>query len=164
MALWCSPDGTRRFYTRRAKRWLVPAFAWFCGAITLMGPAAEFGIYDTWQIGVTCAAAVLAVDIYVTYRASRWGVLVEPGWMTNRRMLWTNRVPAHDITRFEPPPSYGAIARSGLLVVLHDGRVLSATAFTMWRIDDDSAGSAECAELNAWLDTQRATPTAAPLH
>jgi hypothetical protein len=129
-----------------------------------MGPAPEFGIYDTWQIGVTFVIAVLAADTYVTYRAIRCGILVQPGWMTNRRMLWTNRVPAQDIARFEPPPSYGALGRTGIRVVLHDGRVLSATAFSKGKIDDDSVGVAECAELNAWLETQTATHVAPPLY
>jgi len=73
-------------------------------------------------------------------------------------------VPARDIVRFEPPPPNGTLRRTGIRIVLTDGRVLSATAFTKGRGDSDSVGVAECAELNAWLATQRDAQVAPPLH
>ena len=164
-AVWVSPDGTRRCYARRSKRWLIPAFTWFWVAIAALGPAEEFGFYDTWQIGVPFVAAVLAGAGYLTYGAIRCGILVEPGWMTNRRLLWADRVAAGEIAGFEPPPPYGALRRTGIRIALRDGRVLSATAFSRWKLDDESMGLAECAELNAWLETQATgTEVAPPVH
>jgi hypothetical protein len=133
-------------------------------AIVLIGPASEFGIYDTWQIGMPFVVAVLAGGVCITYGAIRSGILVEPGRMTNRRMLTTNRVSSRDIARFEPPPAYGAIRRTGIRIVLFDGRVLSATAFTKGKMDNDSVGVAECAELNAWLENQNHGHVATPLY
>jgi hypothetical protein len=164
VAVRVSPDGTQRFYARRSKRWLIPAFTWFCAAIAVMGPAQEFGFYDTWQTGVPFVAAVVAGAGYLTYGAIRCGILVEPGWVTNRRILWARRVTAGDIAGFEPPPPYGTLRRTGIRIALRDGRVLSATAFARWKLDDDSMGVPECAELNAWLETQaEGTQVAPPL-
>jgi hypothetical protein len=74
--------------------------------------------------------------------------------VTNRRLAWTNRVPASEVVRFEPPPPYGTYRRTGLRIVLRDSRVLSATAFTKGRLDAASVGVAECAERNSWLESQ----------
>lgn len=164
VAVWASPDGSRRFYTRRARQWLIPVFAWFFAALALVGPGPEFGLYNTWQSGVPIAFVVVTASTFVTYGAFRSGVLVEPGWVTNRRMLWTNRVPANDIARFEPPPAYGTVRRTGIRIVLHDGSIISAAAFAKGKVDNDSLGVAECAELNTWLETQRGIHVAPPLY
>jgi hypothetical protein len=153
-ALRRSAGGTRRFYTRRARRWWLSGFAWFFGAIALSGPAVEFGVYQSWWRGLLAVVIVLAAVGVTTYGALRSGIVIEPGLVTNRRMLITNRVPAADVVRFDAPPPYGTARRTGIRIVLVTGKVLSATAFSKGLLDKGSVGTAECAELNAWLTTQ----------
>jgi hypothetical protein len=146
----------------RARRWWLSGFAWFFGALALIGPASEFGVYRSWILGVPFVAIVLTVVAWTTYGVLRTGILIEPGLVTNRRMLRTSRVPAGDIVRFEPPPPYGTIRRTGIRIVLVNGKVLSATAFAKGQLDKDSVGTVECAELNAWLSAQ--ARVVRPLH
>lgn len=163
-AVWISADGSRRFYTRQRRRWGLSGVTWTFALIGLAGPAVEFHLYDDKRYVVPLIVTALAAAAWVTYALFRSGILIEPGLLTNRRMLWTNHVPARDIVRFEPPPPNGALRRTGLRIVLVDGRILSATAFTKGRGDSESVGVAECAELNAWLETQRGAQVAPPLH
>ncbi|WP_346619567.1 hypothetical protein [Blastococcus montanus] len=132
------------------------ALTLFVAVIGLVGPGAEFEVYDdalTATVFVSVLLTATAVAVCGVYWAA---ILVEPGWVTVRRALWTHRVPASEVDRFEPPRTYGSFRQTGLRVVLRDGRVLSGTAFNKGPIDSDSVGRAEAAELNAWLAMQGA--------
>lgn len=153
-AAWSNTDGSRRIYTRTKRRWILIALTLFVGldAAACVQELRLPGAGTTVCVSVVAAGTTVAViGIY------RMAILVQPDRVTVRRMLWTHRVPAADVERFAPPRGHGVFRQTGLRVYLRDGRVLSATAFTMGQTDSDTVGVAEAAELNDWLTTQGVT-------
>ena len=140
----------RRVYTRRV-RYVQATIAAFAGGVGAVGPTSE--IATTPQATVVPALAVLSVTALAVYRILHMAIVVNPGLVTIRALWSTRSVRAADVLRFEPPPPYGTLLRAGLRVVLLDGRVLTAAVFSHGRLDDESVGHAECAELNRWLES-----------
>ena len=142
--------GGRRVYTRRV-RYVQATIAAFAGGVGAVGPTSELA--TTPQATVVSALAVLSVTALVVYRILHMAIVLSPGLVTVRGLWSTRSVRAADVLRFEPPPPYGTLLRAGLRVVLLDGRVLTAAVFGHGRLDDESVGHAECAELNRWLES-----------
>ncbi len=149
----------RRVYTRRV-RYVQATIAAFAGGVGAVGPTSE--IATTPQATVVPALAVLSVTALAVYRILHMAIVVNPGLVTIRGLWSTRSVRAADVLRFEPPPPYGTLLRAGLRVVLLDGRVLTAAVFGHGRLDDESVGQAECAELNRWLESGEGRPWSSP--
>ncbi len=150
----------RRVHTRRV-RYVQATIAAFAGGVGAVGPTSE--IATTPQATVVSALAVLSVTALTVYRILHMAIVLSPGLVTIRGLWSTRSVRAADVLRFEPPPPYGTLLRAGLRVVLLDGRVLTAAVFGHGRLDDESVGHAECAELNRWLESGEGRSVVVPL-
>jgi hypothetical protein len=148
--------GGRRVHTRRV-RYVQATIAAFAGGVGAVGPTSELA--TTPQATVVSALAVLSVTALVVYRILHMAIVLSPGLVTVRGLWSTRSVRAADVLRFEPPPPYGTLLR----VVLLDGRVLTAAVFGHGRLDDESVGHAECAELNRWLESGEGRTAVVPL-
>jgi hypothetical protein len=151
-AVWVSPDGRQRVYTRRSRIFLV-ALTLFAGSVVAIGAPAEFLVDASMRRLAVCG--VLGLAAWAAYRIHRMAMVVSPGLLTIRGFWRSRAVRASDIVGFEPPPPYGVLRRAGMQVVLISGQVVSAGIFAKGKLDSEAVGVAEATELNDWLAGQR---------
>jgi hypothetical protein len=151
-AVWVSPDGRQRVYTRKSRIFLV-ALTLFAGSVVAIGAPAEFLVDTSMRRVAVCG--VLGLGAWAAYRIHRMAMVVSPGLLTIRGFWGSRTLRASDIVRFEPPPPYGALRRAGMHVVLISGQVVSAGIFAKGKLDSEAAGVAEANELNDWLAWRR---------
>lgn len=114
---------------RRPWRWAV---AGLLGAAALL--ALCFVIADVGPGRLASGAAAAAACILMV-RAARAGIVAEPGQLVVRNTWWSHKVGWPQIARFEMPPSYGSLRKTGIQIYLRDGRVIPARAFAYMGID-----------------------------
>lgn len=146
-------QGLRRVYTRRIRTVQV-AFLLFATALAIAGPIGELMMGDP-VAGPRVAGVVTAIGLLMAFRWWRAAIVVAPGSVTIRGLLYSRQFDVNSVARFEPPAPYGRLWHTGMRVCLSDGRVRRAGVFAATPIDGAAVGSEEAAELNWWLATQR---------
>jgi hypothetical protein len=85
--------------------------------------------------GRLASGTAAAAACFLMIRAARAGIVAKPGHLVVRNTWWTHKVDWSHIARFEMPPPYGSVRKTGIRIYLRDGRVISAKAFAYMGID-----------------------------
>lgn len=154
-ALRISKAGSRRLYARQQLRTFHLGALALLTCVLAIGPSSDEALTNP-QLARAMAAAVTAAGCLSCLRLMHRALVIDGDRVTVRNMLRTRHITAAEVLRFEPPAFYGRYLHIGLRIVLTDGRSVWANAFSATRVDLDTLGVRECAELNAWLDDVRA--------
>jgi hypothetical protein len=137
-------------------RWVQVGF-WSFTFVLLLG--AMFASFDgaLWlQISQRAACSVGCVALlWLMVRLARMGAFTSDDGVEFRNVLHTERASWDEIDRFEPPPPYGTIRKSGLRAQLVDGRTLSASGIARGPLEGPGSAQAATDYLNELLSRHR---------
>lgn len=159
VACWFSADGRRRRYAQPLVA-VVLAVVIAVFAVVALSAVTAYRSDAVVRLGVV--GIVLTAGL-VTWRVCGTALIVDDRVLTIRTVCGSRSVDAGELAGFEPAKPYGTLTGNGIRVQLRDGSILASGTFTTTPVYGQG-GTAQVAELNAWLaDVRAGGPTPAAL-
>lgn len=143
-------------FRRSGTRWLQVAVIGIPALIFLSG----IGVSSTHGWEKIANAVGLLACVALGVRIARVGIFAGPDKLLVRNYFTTYRVGWRDISAFGMPPAYGTLRKTGLRIHLADGRLVSASAYTLGPLDSRRAARTAVTALEE-LRRQRAPDSGA---
>lgn len=137
-------------------RWAQVGFWGFIWALIFGALFASFEGPPGFQVAARIGEAVVLGALgWIIVRLARIGIFIDDQQIEFRNVFRTERARWSDVAAFEPPASYGALTKAGLIARLKDGASLSATGVVRGPLEGPSAAQATTDHLNSLLERHR---------
>ena len=154
----CDPFVTTCSYRRTPVRVIYAIFAMFwllMGLLELQIGRDEGDLNGS--VGVGIGIAMCTVSVVVLGRVGWVGIFADGVGVSFKNFVFNFRHRWCEIDRFESPRPWGTFRKTGLAMVLIDGRRRTATLFARGRLDSGKTANSVVAELQGALLHHRST-------
>jgi hypothetical protein len=126
-----SPQAPTVAFRRPIPQGLMIALVTVLALVFLSGLAAGNADGLQWVL----AGVGLSAGVILIVRIARMGVFAEHQWLVVRNLFVSYKIAWSQIARFEMPPPYGTLRKTGLRICLQDDRLISARLYSRGGID-----------------------------
>jgi hypothetical protein len=137
-----SPQAPTVAFRRPIPQGLMIALVTVLALVVLSGLVAD----NTDALQRVLIGAALSMCVILIVRIARMGVFADHGRLVVRNFFVSYKIAWSQIAKFEMPPPYGNLRKTGLRIYLQDGRIISATLYSRGGIDQfaDVTGRSSC--------------------